>query len=146
MNWLDVICIIAIVMIVLGGLYFLISGIKDNHFIGWGTAMALSSFFLASVIATSLFLVIDKGSGVSTGKITSVDKNFFGTTALYVKTSETTQEKYCIEDAEIAQKVKKLIGEYVEVHYGERVGLYSTGKCNQAPVTKVEVRVQEKEQ
>ena len=83
------------------------------------------------------FIVIDKGAGSTMGEITSVDKNFFGTTAVYIKTSETNQEKYCIENENIALKAQDLIGKKVRVYYGERVGLYSTGKCSIAPIDKL---------
>jgi len=86
------------------------------------------------------FIVLDKGSGSTIGTITSVDKNFFGTTALYIKTSETAQEKYCIEfDEELEDTAKEFIGQEVKVSYGERVGIYSTGKCNQAPIESIEL-------
>lgn len=67
-----------------------------------------------------------------------VDKNFFGTTAIYIKSSETTQEKYCIEDDKVVEQAKELIGKEVKVEYGTRVGLYSTGRCSSAPIEKIE--------
>lgn len=73
------------------------------------------------------------------GIITSVDKNFFGTTALYIKTTETTEEQYCIEDNKLAEVAKENIGKKVRVNYGTRVGIYSTGACDNAPVDIIEV-------
>ena len=85
------------------------------------------------------FIVIDKGSGSTVGEITSVDKNFFGTTAVYVKTIENEQEEYCIEFDELLEdKANKLIGQRVKISYGKRVGIYSTGKCGQAPIKEIE--------
>ena len=89
------------------------------------------------------FIVIDKGAGSTVGEITSVDKNFFGTTAVYIKTSEISQEKYCIEDNNLALKASDLIGKKVKVYYDERVGLFSTGACNEAPIIKIKKEVSE---
>lgn len=121
----------------IGGLIITVSCIKDDEL-----EAAISIGFLALVgafITGFSFLVLDKGSGSTIGEITSIDKNFFGTTALYIKTSETTQEEYCIESEEVVEQAKELIGKKVKVSYGERVGIYSTGRCNQAPIEKIEV-------
>ena len=86
------------------------------------------------------FVVIDKASGSTLGTITSVDKSFWGTTNLYIKTTENNEEKYCIEfDEELEQTAKDLIGKKVKISYGTRIGLYSTGKCHEAPVEKIEL-------
>lgn len=85
------------------------------------------------------FVVLDRASGSTIGIITSVDKNFFGTTALYIKTTETTEEKYCIEfNDELEKEAKELIGKKVKITYGTRIGFYSTGKCSEAPVDTIE--------
>ena len=39
---------------------------------------------------------------------------------------------------EYLNKAKELIGKEVKISYGERVGLYSTSKCHQAPIEKIE--------
>ena len=96
--------------------------------------------FIGWVILLLPFLVIDKHSGLTVGTITSVEKNFFGTTALYIKTIENQEEKYCIEfDEELEEQANKYIGETVKISYGERVGFYSTGKCHQSPIEKIEL-------
>jgi len=98
-------------------------------------------FFICSLVIFFLimpFLALDKSSGVTIGTITSVDKNFFGTTAIYIKTSETEQEKYCAEDEEVIEMAKELIGSKVKISYGTRVGLYSLKQCREAPVEKIE--------
>lgn len=138
MNFLDIIFIIIIAILVIGGIVFLVLGITDDE-IGIGIGSLLFALFFAG-LATIPFIVLDRGSGSTIGTITSVDKNFFGTTALYIKTSETTQEKYCIEfNEDLENKAKELIGKEVKISYGERVGLYSTGKCNQAPVEEIQL-------
>lgn len=137
MNWLDIILIILITIILVGGVVISILAWVDGE-IGLGFGMLFMAIFISSMFALP-FIVLDNGAGSTIGTITSVDKNFFGTTAVYVKTSETTQEKLCIEDKELSEQAKSLIGKEVKVSYGTRVGLYSTGKCSQAPIEKIEV-------
>lgn len=105
--------------------------------LGFGIISALI-IFLFEIIPSLYFIVLDKGSGSTIGTITSIDKNFFGTTSLYIKTSENSQEIYCIEDSNIVEQAKLLIGKNVKVKYGERVGMYSTNKCHQAPIEEIE--------
>ncbi len=137
MNWLDVIMIILAIIIFIGAIVVLVWHAKEYD-LAFGIFLSLS-ILICAVVPALYFIVLDKGSGSTIGIITSVDKNFFGTTALYIKTSETTQEKYCIEfDEELENKAKELIGKEVKISYGERVGLYSTGKCHQAPIEKIE--------
>lgn len=138
MNWLDIILIIMIIIIFAGGLICLTLCLIDQE-AGLGFCILFVSLIIVGTL-TLPFIVLDKGSGFTIGTITSVDKNFFGTTAIYVKTSETTQKKYCIEfNKKLEDKAKELIGKEVKISYGERVGLYSTGKCSQAPVEKIEI-------
>lgn len=138
MNFIDIILIIIISMLVIGGIVVLILSIIDGE-TETGILALLLSLFLTCLCLLP-FVVIDKASGITTGIITSVDKNFFGTTAVYIKTSETEQEKYCVEfNDELEQQAKELINRKVKISYGKRVGLYSTGKCNQAPIEKIEL-------
>jgi hypothetical protein len=123
-------------MFIVGGIIQLvICCIRDD--VGDGIGIFLICIFFAGIF-TLPFIIIDKGSGSTIGTITSIDKNFFGTTALYIKTSETSQEKYCIENSDIVEQATLLIGEKVKISYGERVGLYSTGKCSYAPIDSIE--------
>lgn len=137
MNWLDLILGGLFLIVVVGGLVISILAFRDYESeagICVLFVMIIFGFFLGTP-----FVVLDKGSGSTIGEITSVDKNYFGTTALYVKTSETSQEEYCIEDDDVAAQAAELIGKKVKVSYGERVGIYSTGRCSQAPIEKIEV-------
>lgn len=137
MNWLDIILIILITIILVGGVVISILAWIE-HEVGFGFCLLFMALFISGML-TLPFIVLDNGEGSTISTITSVDKNFFGTTAVYVKTSETTQEKLCIEDKELSEQAKSLIGKEVKVSYGTRVGLYSTGKCGQAPIEKIEV-------
>lgn len=137
MNIIDVILIILILIIIVGGLVMAGMAIMDGE-IGFG--ITLIFFAIGLVFLCGLpFIVLDKGSGSTIGEITSIDRNFFGTTALYVKTSENSQEQYCIENEDVVNTAKELIGKKVKISYGERVGLYSTGRCSQAPIEKIEL-------
>lgn len=143
MNWLDILLItIIIILLVIGIVMIVLAIVKRNDVccdIGVFTVgywICLLSFGWLLVLP---FIVLDRGAGSTIGTITSVDKNFFGTTAVYVKTSETAQEKLCIEDRKLSEQAKSLIGKEVKVSYGTRVGLYSTGKCGQAPIEKIEL-------
>lgn len=138
MNWLDMLLIILIVIVEIGSIFFEVIGIKDNEYGCTICIFTIKLFLIFFLIAP--FIVLDKASGTTIGRITSVDKNFFGTTALYIKTSENEQEKYCIEFDEKLEKIANdLIGEEVKISYGKRVGLYSTGKCSQSPINKIEL-------
>lgn len=143
MNWLDIILIILNIVIIIGGLVAIIWAVKDAYDL-IGIVLSILGILIVEIGLLSLtffipFVVIDKYSGSTIGTITSVDKNFFGTIAVYVKTSETEQEIYCIEDSELANEAQNLIGKKVKVSYGERVGFYSTGKCHEAPLDTIEI-------
>lgn len=136
MNWLDIIMIILAIGIFMAAIVILTWAAKEDD-LGFGIISALI-IFLFEIIPSLYFIVLDKGSGSTIGTITSIDKNFFGTTSLYIKTSENSQEIYCIEDSNIVEQAKLLIGKNVKVKYGERVGMYSTNKCHQAPIEEIE--------
>lgn len=136
MNGIDVILGALFLISSIGGLILSVIMFKDDE-IDAGLFILVMAGTVAFFTGAT-FVVVDRGSGVTMGEITSVDKNYFGTTAVYIKTSETEQEKYCIEDDFVAAQAKEYIGKKVKISYGERVGIYSTGKCSQAPVTYIE--------
>lgn len=137
MNWLDIIIIIVIAIITLGAMGVTLMAIQEQE-----TGM-IGGIFITWLILTGVcmspFLTIDKASGTTVGEITSVDKNFFGTHAIYIKTSETEQEKYCTESLDVTKIAVNNIGKKVKIKYNTRVGLYSTGACSEAPVIKIEL-------
>lgn len=136
MNGLDVFFIILTIIIVGCAFWGFFSEISWDF--GFALFLLISVLGCACLTGLLPFLVIDKSSGVTVGTITSVDKNFFGTTALWIKTIENEQEKYCIEfDEELEKQAKELVGEEVKITYGTRVGMYSTTKCHQAPIDKI---------
>ena len=137
MNWIDVILCVVIGIIILGIMGLTIEAFHENE------PGMIPGVFITGIILIGLcllpFLTIDKAAGATIGTITAVDRNFFGTTAVYIKTSETEQEEYCIENKEIKKVAMDNIGKKVKVKYGTRVGLYSTGACSEAPINKIEI-------
>lgn len=138
MNWLDILLIIVISILTFIALGIQFIAFKDEEY-GVVGGTFVTWLTIVGLLVGMAWFRFDKKSGVTIGTITSVDKNFFGTTALYIKTTETTEEKYCIEfNEELENKAKELIGEKVKITYGKRVGFYSTGKCHQSPVESIE--------
>lgn len=136
MNFLDIFMIILAIGIFIGAIAVLISGVKwDELFLAIGLALCVAGLEFLPIL---YFAALDRGSGSTIGTITSVDKNFFGTTALYIKTSENSQEEYCIENENVIVIAKNMIGKNVKISYGERIGLYSTNKCHSAPIEQIE--------
>lgn len=143
MNWLDIVLIIINILLFITGIITIVVAIvRRDDFWSESTPIAIAYWTIYLTMGWLLllpFIVVDKNSGSTVGEITSVDKNFFGTTAVYIKTIENEQEKYCIEfNEELENKANELIGQRVKISYGKRVGIYSTGKCNQAPIENIE--------
>ena len=136
MNWLDLILGAGFMFCFVGGLIWSVIAFKDDEFDA-GLIILFLGLGLGVVFGAPL-VTIDKGAGSTIGEITSVDKSFWGNTKIFVKTSETEQEEYCAEDTDVATKANELIGKKVKISYGERVGVFSTGKCGQAPVEVIE--------
>ena len=138
MNFLDIIIIIVLALLTLGALILQFIAISEEEY-GMIGGVFITWLVICGFIFCASFVSIDKKSGSTVGTITSVDKNFFGTTALHIKTTETTEEQYCIEDNKLAEVAKENIGKKVRVNYGTRVGIYSTGACDNAPIDIIEV-------
>lgn len=139
-----IVCLILAIIILIAGLVIgIYNTIKYAVDFIEATSYIIGCLFIVSIISFLLvlpFLALDKSSGSTVGKITSVDKNFFGTTAIYIKVNETKEEEYCAEDEEIIELAKEYIGKYVKISYGTRVGLYHLNQCRQAPVEKIEIQ------
>ena len=138
MNFLDIIIVIVLILLTLGALILQFMAVSEEKYGTTGEIFVMWLFICGFIFYTS-FVSIDKKSGATVGTITSVDKNFFGTTAIYIKTTETTEEQYCIEDNKLAEIAKENIGKKVRISYGTRVGIYSTGTCDNAPIDIIEV-------
>lgn len=137
MNWLDIILIILMVLIFIGGVVWLVLACTEDE-IGIGFVGLITAIVGVVFILFGGFIVIDKNSGSTVGEITSVDKNFFGTTALYIKVNNNSEEKYCIEKDKLVDRANSLMGKKVKITYGKRIGLYSTGDCSEAPIDNIE--------
>ena len=127
MNWLDILLIIVLCVITMGAIIIQIIAIKDEEKGVIGGAFCVCLMLFLIIMGTAFFRA-DLKSGSTIGTITSVDRNFFGQSySIYIKTTETTEEKYCTESDEIIWKARDLIGKKVKITYGKRVGFYSTG-------------------
>lgn len=126
-----ILCFIAFIIM----LILMVAAAKDEDY-GFCIGILVIGILVMGLIMLP-FLVLDKGSGSTIGTITSVDKNFFGTTAIYIKTSETEQEEYCAENEHIIKLAKKYIGKKVKIDYETRVGIYDFSQCHQAPIKKI---------
>ena len=138
MNFLDIIIVVVLILLTLGALILQFMAVSEEEYGMIGGVFVMWLVICGFIFCVS-FVSIDKKSGSTVGTITSVDKNFFGTTALYIKTTETTEEQYCIEDKKLAEIAKENIGKKVRINYGSRVGIYSRGACDNAPVDVIEL-------
>lgn len=138
MNWLDIILIIVILITFIAGIGLFTIGIKEEE-IGTAIGILITAIVACLFIGGLAFFKLDKRSGNTIGTIVSVDKNFFGTTAVYIKVTENNQEEYCVENDKIANIAAENIGNKVKISYGKRVGLYSTGACEDAPIDDIEL-------
>lgn len=138
MVWFDVLLIILVVAIIGALIGINMYMIKDDMF---SIGSLFGSIFTAIIIIYVIMLpmiVVDPHSGYTVGEITSVDKNTFGSTAVYVKTTNNKEEKYCVETDEKAKEAAELIGKKVKISYGKRIGIYSVSKCDRAPIDSFE--------
>ena len=138
MNFLDILIIIVLIILTLMALLLQFMAVRDEEYGIIGGIFGMWLILFGFIFFVS-FVNIDKKSGSTVGTITSVDKNFFGTTALYIKTTETSEEQYCMEDEKLVEVAKENIGKKVRINYGTRVGIYSTGACEDAPVDAITV-------
>lgn len=83
-------------------------------------------------------LVIDKNADMTIGILVGIEKEPLGSTSVYIRTGDSEQRRYCMEDEELIQFAKKHLGETIRVGWGDRVGFYSLNKCKQAPIIHIE--------
>lgn len=139
MNIIDILLIVVMLIATVGFIGILIKCANDQQ-LDFPTGFGMFIIY-AVIMAFSLtpFVCIDYKSGKTTGTITSVDSNLWGTKALYIRTTANKEEEYCIEDEELKKIAEESVGKEVTISYGKRVGFYSTGACNQSPVDKIEI-------
>lgn len=134
-------CIVIAIILLLVGIVITVWACIEEGF--EGIYIGLASLLVIGIIdffLISPFVALDKSSGTTIGTITAVDKNFFGTYTIYLKTAENNEDKYCAENQEIVEIAKELIGEKVQLYYGERIGLYHLNQCRMAPIEKIELK------
>lgn len=83
-------------------------------------------------------LVIDKNADMAVGTLVGIEKEPLGSVSVYIRTGDSEQRRYCMEDEELIQFAKEHIGEVVRVGWGDRVGFYPLNKCRQAPIIHIE--------
>lgn len=136
MNWLDILMLIVCIVIFMLGFILLILAVKEDY-----TGAGIVGFFMgigaSLLIAACTWMCVDYKSGKTVGEITSVDENFFGTTAVYIKVNNNFEEKYCVESDNIAELASEYVGKKVQISYGKRFGFYSTGRCSSAPIDEI---------
>lgn len=125
--------IVAITLIVVAT----VSMIKEN--------LGVIDFYLIMIfgvlvlsMAVPQVLVIDKNPDMTIGILIGMEENPFGTYTVYIRNNDSDQKHYCMEDRDIIEYAKTLLGETVRVGWGERVGIYPLEKCNQAPIIHIE--------
>lgn len=136
-----IVCIIIGVLLVIGGIVAIVVGSIEDGIEGFfiGLLISILTDFVGFLLIFP-FLALDKSSGTTIGTITAVDKNFFGTYTIYLKTAENNEDKYCAENEEIVKQARENVGNKVQLYYGERIGLYHLNQCRQAPIDKIEVK------
>ena len=82
------------------------------------------------------FVVIDNDNKTIEGILTNVEKNWYGTYTIYIRTDKN--EKYCVENKDIINMANELIGREVILGKGTREGMYGITKCHEAPITHIE--------
>lgn len=136
-----IVCIIIGVILIIAGLVAIVVGAIEEGIEGF--YVGIIGLIICGGIGCAIcspFIAIDKASGTTIGTITAVDKNFFGTYTIYLKTAENNEDKYCAENEEIVAQAKENVGNKVQLYYGERIGLYHLNQCRQAPIDKIEVK------
>jgi len=134
----NILLIIVMVIVILGAIIISAMAFLEGE-ISTGFGAIFVGLFLVGIVAVP-FVAIDKKSGATIGRITSVDKNFFGeSTSVYIKTTENKEEKYCVEDEKIAEEARKNLGKLVKIMYGQRVGFYGVERCHDAPIDTIEI-------
>lgn len=136
MVWFDFILLAIAILVFIFSIGLSVWMAKDFDF---GACFGAVIFGAILIFIVSIpVLVFDTHSGYTVGEITSVDKNTFGSTSVYIKTTNNKEEKYCVETDEKAKEAAELIGKKVKISYGKRVGIYSVSKCDQAPIDSFE--------
>jgi len=93
---------------------------------------------LTFVFGLTQVLVIDKNADMTIGVLVGMEREPLGSVSVYIRTGDSEQRHYCMEDEELIQFAKEHLGETVRVGWGDRVGFYPLNKCRQAPIIHIE--------
>ena len=134
-------CLIIAIILIISWIVLTILGFIEDIEMGFLSLFGLGlSVILIDYLILCPFIALDRASGTTIGTITAVDKTFWGTTKLYIKTTENNEDEYCIEDETIAKKAKELVGQKVQLYYSERIGLYHLNQCKSSPIEEIMIR------
>ena len=107
--------------------------------------ISLVSYLLIMLFAGTTFvfgltqvLVIDKNADMTVGVLVGMEREPLGSVSVYIRTGDSEQKHYCMEDEELIHFAKEHLGEVVRVGWGDRVGFYPLNKCRQAPIIHIE--------
>ena len=109
-----------------------------NSFV-YGCISLLGNFIIGAfitMVVITCFVVIDTNNKTIQGRITNVEKNWYGTYTIYIRTNKN--EKYCTENKDIVEFAKKELGRKVIIGKGTREGIYGITKCHEAPIVHIE--------
>ena len=99
-------------------------------------------WFMITFMAMTPFIVVDKYTGVVTGKIIKISTNYFGTTNVKFRLENGDIDNFCIEDVNVIRTLESIAlntNHKIDLIYNKRVGLYSTGKCHRAPINGIAI-------
>lgn len=107
--------------------------------------ISLLNYILIMLFAGATFifgltqvLVIDRNADMTIGVLVGIEREPFGRAYVYIKTEDSEQRRYCMEDEDLIAFAKEHTGEVVRVGWGDRVGFYPLNKCKQAPIIHIE--------
>ena len=98
--------------------------------------LSIIILLMAMCIFVIPFIVVDTDNKTIEGTLTNVEKNWYGTYTIYIRTDKN--EKYCVENKDIINMANELIGREVIIGKGTREGMYGITKCHEAPITHIE--------
>ena len=140
MNFLDTLLILFISLVFVVTIIIIVDIIKTKDF--ECIVPIIVVWFMITFMAMTPFIVVDKYTGVVTGKIIKISTNYFGTTNVKFRLENGDIDNFCIEDVNVIRTLESIAlntNHKIDLIYNKRVGLYSTGKCHRAPINGIAI-------
>ena len=140
MNFLDTLLILFISLVFVVTIIIIVDIIKTKDF--ECIVPIIVVWFMITFMAMTPFIVVDKYTGVVTGKIIKISTNYFGTTNVKFRLENGDIDNFCIEDVNVVHTLENIAlntDHKIDLIYNKRVGLYSTGKCHRAPINGIAI-------